>query len=298
MKIAILGCGFVGTETAWRFYVAGWEVIGVTHSADSAAALADAPFRVLACDISSREALEKCRADFGELDAVIHCASSGRGGADAYRRVYLDGLQNALDALDPRTVVFTSSTSVYAQTDGAEVTEESPAESLRDTGKILRDAENLTLARGGIVARLAGIYGPGRSALLQKFLGGRAVIEGDGARWLNQIHRDDAANALFFLVEKNAPPGIYNVSDDAPLTQLGCHRWLAEHFQKPLPPFGPIDTERKRGWTNKRVNNAKLRALGWRPRFASFQDALLRDARLAFSRGIPEAGENAGAAGG
>ena len=282
-KIAILGCGFVGLETARLFHAAGWETLGITHTSESAAALSDEPFRVLACDLTSRETLEQLRTGIGHPDAVIHCASSGRGGADAYRRVYLDGLRNALDVLQPGTVVFTSSTSVYAQTDGSEVKEESAAQPERETGQILREAEKLALARPGFVARLAGIYGPGRSALLQKFFDGRAVIEGNGARWLNHIHRDDAASALFFLLENNALPGIYNVSDDTPLTQLDCHRWLASHFQKQLPPFGPIDPHRKRGWTNKRVSNQKLHALGWRPRFASFPDALLHDPRLVSS---------------
>ncbi len=153
------------------------------------------------------------------------------------------------------------------------VTEESPAEPLRDTGVILRETEKIVLAHGGIVTRLAGIYGPGRWMLLQKLLDGTAIIEGDGSRWINQIHRDDAAGAIAFLLNDNAMPGIYNVSDSTPLTQLECYRFLAAHFNKPLPPSGPIDINRKRGVTNKRVSNAKLRMLGWEPQFASIRDA-------------------------
>ncbi len=51
-----------------------------------------------------------------------------------------------------------------------------------------------------MVARLAGIYGPGRSALLRKFLSGEARIENGGERYLNQVHRDDIAAALLHLV--------------------------------------------------------------------------------------------------
>ncbi len=51
-------------------------------------------------------------------------------------------------------------------------------------------------------------------------------------------------------------------------------RWLARHFERPLPPAAPPDFARKRGWTNKRVANARLRALGWAPRFPSFFDAV------------------------
>lgn len=272
MKIVILGCGFVGIRAARLFAGEGHDVVGVTHSAESAAKLVAEPIRALACDISDRAAME--RMPWGEVDAVVHCASSGGGGAEGYRRVYLDGARHAQAVLKPRRFVFASSTSVYAQTDGSIVTENSPAEPPRETGRVLRETENFVLAHGGWVARLAGIYGPGRCAMLQKLLEGRALIEGNGHRWLNQIHADDAASALFFLLKNDAPPGIYNVADDTPSRQIDCYQLLADQLGKPLPPVGPIDLDRKRGWTNKRVSNAKLRKLGWSPRFPSLAAAL------------------------
>ncbi|HET6406631.1 MAG TPA: NAD-dependent epimerase/dehydratase family protein, partial [Chthoniobacteraceae bacterium] len=207
------------------------------------------------------------------FDAVIHCASSSRGGPDQYRQVYLEGARNLVSAFAPAHLIFTSSTSVYAQVDGSVVTEESPATPLRETGLILREAEDVILNAGGCVARLAGIYGPGRSVLLRKFFAGEAVIEEDGSRYVNQIHRDDAAAALLRLVEGRAS-GIYNVADDAPLTQREVYTWLAVHFGKPIPPTGPVNTERKRGVTHKCVSNSKLRALGWSPRYPSFREAV------------------------
>ncbi len=133
----------------------------------------------------------------------------------------------------------------------------------------------LAAAGGGVVARLVGLYGPGRSVLLKKFLSGEATLEAGGSRWLNQIHRDDAAAALRRLAEPDAPPGIYNVSDGTPLTQLALYQGLAERLGRPLPPEGPPDLARKRGWTSKRVSSARLRALGgWEPRFPSFFQAL------------------------
>jgi len=256
----------------------GWEVTGCTHSAESAAALAGEVFPVVACDLAERTGVEAHRS-LGPFDAVVHCASSGRGGAEQYRRVYLAGAQNLAAVLAPATLVFTSSTSVYAQTDGAWVTEETPAEPTRETGQVLRATEDFVLAHNGIVARLAGIYGPGRSVVLRKFLDTTATIEGDGAKWINQAHRDDIAAALVHLVTSGGR-GIFNVSDDQPLAQRALYAWLAERFTLPLPPSGPIDFDRKRGWTNKRVSNARLRALGWQPRFPSFFDAVENDAGL------------------
>ena len=277
-KVVIAGCGFTGRATARLFAGAGWEVVGVTHSAESAAALGAEKFRVVACDIADRAALATC----GELrgaDVVIHCASSGRGGVEQYRAVYLGGARALGEVLAPGLLVFTGSTSVYAQTDGGWVTESSAAEPERETGRVLRETEEWVVARHGLVARLAGIYGPGRSVLLRKFFAGEAVIEGDGAKWINQVHRDDIAAALVHLVTAKAR-GVFNVSDNEPLAQRAVYEWLAQRFARPLPPEGPIDTNRKRGWTNKRVSNAKLRGLGWVARYPSFFAAVENDAGL------------------
>ena len=284
-RLVLAGCGFSGLAAARLFHAAGWEVLALTHSAESVAKLAGEPFRAAACDISQQESVVQLAGERG-ADVVIHCASSSHGGADAYRAVYLEGSRNLCDVLAPRRFIFTSSTSVYAQTDGGWVDEQSPAEPPRETGRILREAEQLALASGGIVARLAGIYGPGRSVLLRKFFSGEAVIEGDGARVVNQIHRDDIASALQVLAE-SGQPGIYNVCDNRPTPQREIYEWLAGRFARPLPPCGPIDPNRKRGWTSKQVSNAKLRALGWQPRHATFFDAVAGEPELVrLARGV------------
>ena len=283
-RVLIAGCGFVGLATARLFAKRGWEVTGCTHSAESAARLAGEAFTVTDCDIADRAAVES-RAQLGPFDAVVHCASSGRGGAEQYRRVYLEGARNLLTVFAPAPLLFTSSTSVYAQTDGQWVTEDSPAEPDRETGRLLRETEDLVLAHQGVVARLAGIYGPGRSVLLRKFFDGTALIEDDGAKWINQAHRDDIAAALFHLVTV-AARGIFNVNDDQPLRQRELYARLADRFGRPLPPNGPRDENRKRGWNDKRVSNTKLRALGWAPRYPSFFDAIASDPEILQNLGV------------
>lgn len=260
MKLLLVGHGYLGQALARRFREAGWEVVAVslTGGDDS-----------LACDVSDPLAVER----LPDADAIVHCAASGRGGgADAYQRVYVDGCRHLATRYPGKRLLFTSSSSVYAQTDGSVVTEESPTEPERDTGRRLLDAEQLVLEAGGVVARLAGIYGPGRSVILKKFLSGEAIIEEDGRRFLNQIHRDDAVAAIHHLIDSKAA-GVFNVCDSEPLTQRGCYEALAEMFDRPLPPCGPRDLNRKRGWTHKQVSNAKLRGAGWAPDYPSFLDA-------------------------
>lgn len=270
-RVLIAGCGYVGVATADLFHAAGWGVEGWTHSEGSVAALRDKPYPVRAVDITARHAIE---AAAGQFDAVIHCASSGGGGAESYRRVYFEGAQNLLAVLQPPAFLYTSSTSVYAQTGGEWVDEESAAEPVHESGRILRQTEEFVRQHGGMVARLAGIYGPGRSALLRKFLSGDARIEGDGGRYLNQVHRDDIAAALLHLVTLPNERRMVNVTDDQPITQREAYAWLAQKLHRPLPAAGPHPSAGKRGLSNKRVANRTLRALGWRAQYPTFASGM------------------------
>ena len=270
--MVIAGCGFLGEAAAVLFSGSGWNVLGICATRETAGRLVGRPFEVRAVDITGD--LTGISPQWKKPEVLIHCASSGRGGADSYRSIYRDGLKNLIASFQPKRVIFTGSTSVYGQNDGALVTEISPAMPETETGKILLEAESLALEAGGIVARLAGIYGPGRSVYLRKFLDDTAVLEDGGARWVNMIHRDDAARALLKLVDPTVAPGIYNVCDDTPATQRDVYSWIAAALDRPLPPEGPPDPHRKRGWTSKRVSNGKLRTHGWSPAFSSYADAL------------------------
>jgi len=279
-RLLIAGCGFLGQALAERWIADGGEVIAVTRGGDLGTPV---PYPVEACDLTSLDSVLDLARRVPPPDAIVHCASSGRQGAEMYGKIYLGGVIHLQRAFGGVPLLLTSSTSVYPQTGGENVTETSPAEPDRETGAILRQAEDATLKTGGIVARLGGLYGPGRSVILQRFLDGTAIIETGISRYLNQIHRDDAAAALALLLRKRqeAAGEIYNVCDGHALTQRECYEQLAAHFQKPLPPEGSPNLDRKRGWTHKRIESAKLRALGWEPRYPTFMDAIRHDPDLA-----------------
>lgn len=283
--ILIAGLGYTGAALADALVASGKKVAGLSRSIFDHTLSDLRSYPLSSCDLGDRKAVFSLAAAFENLPShLIHCASSSRGGIDAYRAVFVDGTRNLIDAFPGVPIIFTSSTSVYAQNDGAIVTETSPAEPDRETGRLLRQAEDQVLRAGGTVLRLAGLYGPGRSVHLQKFLEGSAVIEsGPVSRLLNQIHRDDAVAAILHMLD--LPAGtvrgqIFNVADDTPITQRACYEILAAHFGRPLPPEAPPDQDRKRGLTSKAVSNAKLRATGWRPRYSSFAAALREDAGL------------------
>ena len=271
-RILIAGCGYVGTAAADLYHEAGWLVEGWTHSPASAGRLLDKPYPVMAVDLTDRHQVNARPQNF---DLVIHCASTGGGDAESYRRVYLDGIQNLMDRFVGSTLLFTSSTSVYAQQNGELVNEQSPAQPHHEKGQLLLQAENAVLARGGIVARLAGIHGPARSAILTRFLRGEAIVDPNDDRYMNHVHRDDIAAALLLLADIPARSNsIYNVVDDSPILRSECYRWLADKLSRTSLPKSHAPASVKRGRSNKRVSNLKLHECGWKPRYPSFAAAM------------------------
>lgn len=271
-RVLIAGCGYVGEAAANAFHQQGWGVEGWTATPESAAKLSARPYPVRAVDVTDHRAVS---AASGEFDVVIHCVSSRGGGEEQYRRLYFEGAQNLLGTFPRATLLFTSSTSVYAQTDGSVVDEGSPAEPRNEKGKILRQAEELVLAAGGIVVRLGGIHGPHRSFFLTRLLEGRTPPEGND-RLINQIHRDDIVSALLVLADRRADcrGEVFNVVGDQPVKASDAYEWLSTRLRKPLVSDVGDARQRKRGDGNKQVSNRKLRALGWEPRYPDFESAM------------------------
>jgi nucleoside-diphosphate-sugar epimerase len=265
MRVLIVGCGYVGFPLGVELRRRGHEVFGLRRSAPEE--LPAAGIFPLRADVTKLEELKKLPRDF---DWVVNCVASGGGDADDYRKIYLEGNRNLAAWLadsPPKKFIYTSSTSVYAQNDGSLVTEISATEPEAPTAKILVEAENFLLGAAktknfpAVILRVAGIYGPDRGHSFKQFLRGAARIEG-GARFLNMIHRDDLIGVIIAALENGRPGEIYNAADCEPVTQLKFFEWLAAELQRPMPPKVPADAEagRKRGLTNKRVSNAKLRS--------------------------------------
>lgn len=264
MSLLIAGAGYLGQHLVSLASANFSPVSALTLSGES---------NTLACDLGDPDSVKALAEKISAPMAIIHCASSNRGGPEAYRNVFVEGSKNLITAFPSARLLLTSSTSVYHQTDGSEVTETSPTSPDRETSRLLLEAETIVLNSGGIVARLGGLYGPGRSIHFRKVQEDTAVLEGDGSRWLNQIHVEDAARACLHLLEISAS-GCFNVTDNQPLTQKEVYQALTTHFNKPMPPSGPKATNRKRAWTDKKVLNTKLQASGWQPNYPSFTEAI------------------------
>jgi nucleoside-diphosphate-sugar epimerase len=280
MRVLIIGCGYVGLPLGVALLRQGHEVSGLRRSAEGAASLQSAGIHPLIADITRSGDLAKLPLPY---DWIVNTISSSPGGAEAYQKVYFEGTRNLLQwlaASPPQKFIHTGSTSVYGQTDASQVMETSPAEPATPTGRILLNAEKLLLDAvrekhfPAVLLRVAGIYGPGRGHYLLQYLKGEAKIPGRGERFLNMIHRDDVVGGILAVLKSGRAGEIYNLVDDEPVRQIHFFRWLSETLGKPMPPFvsESAETVAKRGDTNKRVLNRKLKMeLGCAFRYPTFR---------------------------
>ena len=281
MRVLIVGCGYVGVALGAELVRQGHEVFGVRRSSLADAELRAVGIQPLQADIARPEDLAKLPAPF---EWVVNTVASSKGGAEEYREVYWKGTRHLVEWLrhaPPKKFVYTSSTSVYGQTDGSLVKESSATQPASPTSQLLVEAEKILLdaarhqAFPAVILRVAGIYGPGRGHLFLQYLKNEARIAGKGDRIINMIHRDDVVGAIVTALKDGRPGEIYNAVDDEPVTQLHFFTWLSEALGKYLPPFASEAeaAEPKRGLTHKKVSNRKLRMeLGYQFKYPTFRE--------------------------
>jgi len=284
MTVAILGCGYVGTELGRQLTAAGHDVVGVRRSADGIASIETAGFRGIQADLTEPETLEAVP----DADTVVFAASSGGRGAEAAREIYVDAQQTVLAEFagrpePPDRYVYTSSTGVYGDHDGEWVDEETPIEPTTAKTEVLAEAERVAVEEArshgidGTVARYGGLYGPDRYRL-HRYIDG-PVTEG----YLNMVHRDDAAGSVAYLLSEDLARGeVVLVVDDEPVSKWAFADWLAGECGVEEPPKrtkeqrlddGSLSaTARRRIQTSKRCDNGKLRELGYEFSYPTFRE--------------------------
>jgi nucleoside-diphosphate-sugar epimerase len=288
-EILLVGCGYVGVRVAQLLHERRIGLQAWVRTEESRARLSDLDIPALAGDIGSRKEWEKLTKT---PDLLLYGPSSSRGGAVEYRNVFLTGLSHARQRFPGTPLLFLSSTSVYGQMTGEIVNEESRADPDSETSRILREAEEAVLTADGVVLRIAGIYGPGRTRLLDRFLSGEATIS-TMDRWINQIHRDDVVAAILHFLALHRRREIVNLVDDEPVRESRFYGWLARTLGKSPPPQGGESrvASSKRRVTHKRISNAKARALGWKPLYPSFREGLLPLLRGSMPPAVPGGGK-------
>lgn len=278
-RLIVFGAGYVGSAVAQAARERGMDVTALTRNAEKAAALTLAGVRTVVADLSSTDWHARLSP---EADFILNCVSSGGGGAEGYRRSYVDGQRSIVEwarsTPSPGLLVYTSSTSVYPQDGGVRVSEEASTAESTGNARILLEAEDLVRTWAGrwFVLRLAGIYGPGRHHLLDQLREGAGTLAGRGEHHLNLIHRDDIATAILaaFTAPAHVESGIFNVADDGAAPKATVVQWIATRLCRPQPAFSGEPATRRRSVTPDRViaNDRIKRELGWQPRYPSFRE--------------------------
>lgn len=186
-----------------------------------------------------------------------------------------------------RSIVYLSTVGVYGDRGGDWVDEATPPSPESARGRERLAAEQAWQdfgARQGIavaILRLAGIYGPGRNALLQIARGGARRIVKPG-QIFNRIHVADIAQAIDAAFTRTAS-GIFNVADDEPSPPgdplvfaaqlLGVDPPPEVPFVEAVPSMSPLALS---FWQEcRRVRNDKLkRELGVVLRYPTYREGL------------------------
>ncbi|MBX6323637.1 MAG: SDR family oxidoreductase [Rhodospirillaceae bacterium] len=280
-RLFVFGLGYTGLRFARALRGEGWRVAGTTTDPARAAALAAEGIDVVRFDRAHPLPAEGLAA-LASADAVLVSVPPEEAG-DPVLAVHGPHIAAARGL---RWLGYLSTTGVYGDRQGGWVDESSP---LRPTGprgarRVEAEAGWLGLWRAhGVpvhVFRLAGIYGPGRSAL-------DAVRRGEARRIVkpgqvfSRIHVDDLVAVLRASLARPRPGVVYNVCDDEPAPPEAVVEHACRLLGVPPPPAVPFEAAalspmaRSFYADSKRVSNARIKTeLGIRLRHPTYREGL------------------------
>jgi nucleoside-diphosphate-sugar epimerase len=296
-SIFLIGAGYVAGHAAALLLDQGHELaIGKRHPDQGLPPELAGRAAVFRMDVNNPLSFP---AALPQSETLIYCVSSDAFSEAHYRRAYFDGLCSVLKALSgsdsraTKRIIFISSTGVFAQSDESQVDENSPAEPQGFSGRIMLEAEQALQAFGRdhpeiqtVALRFSGIYGPGRTRMIQTIARAEPVTEKRWTQWTNRIHRDDCAAAIAHLVNRPTVKPCYVASDTSPARYGEIAAWVAQRLGRPLavprtvaPMAGaakigaplPNTGGLERGG-DKRCWSTALLAEGFTFKYASFKD--------------------------
>lgn len=264
MKIAIIGCGYIGLETAKLWKKKGHTITSTTRTPERLDTLSKYSQKALIFKGLDEEEWAPIIADHEAL--LITIAADD---VDQYETAYLRTSemlkQVALEMNAPRTLIYTSSTSVYGDHHGQWVDESSKLLPDSEQAKILIETEKNYLSLQEIgwhvcILRFAQIYGPKRelSSHIEKLKNNS--LAGKGEQYTNMIHKEDCAHAIDYALRHHLQ-GIYNVADDEHPTRKELYDTVSHQFKLPRVKWDPNLSSIH--LNNKRVSNHKIKAEGF-----------------------------------
>jgi nucleoside-diphosphate-sugar epimerase len=272
------GFGYTAEALARRLAAEGWIVGGTCRTAEKAAVLREAGFRT---ELFDRDRPLPRQA----LDGVTHLLLSVPPDAagDPVLAVHRDDIAKIGSLC---WLGYLSTTGVYGDRGGAWVDERTELSPSGERGRRRVAAERgwLGLWRDrGVpvhIFRLAGIYGPGRSAF-DALRAGRAKRIDKPGQVFSRIHVEDLASVLAASIGRPRPGAVYNICDDDPAAPEAIVAHAAALLGLPAPPLVPLEAAglspmaRSFYDDNKRVSNRLIKnELGVTLRYPDYRAGL------------------------
>jgi len=276
----VFGLGFVGKRFASQLVAEGWSVAGTCRTAEKAQELKSLGIRAMIFDdeedVPSREISEAVRASSCVLNTVpptrVFASAVPPYGGSLYKDAGDAVLHNYVSDLSSASWVgYLSSTSVYGDRGGDWVSESDAIEPDQPKAIARAEAERAWLSLHRLQGvpvqafRLAGIYGPGRSAIdtVRKNRGDYWACAPDDFQLISRIHVADICTALRASMAHPSPGLVLNVADDEPAERSRVLRYACALLNYPIaerPSAGLEPGVGVRGGS-KRVSNKALKEL-------------------------------------
>ena len=267
-KVLIVGCGDLGLGLARQLQIQDLIPIGLRRSLSL-----DTSFDCIQADVTESDSLSvvsNLNPDF-----LVYCVAATAQTDENYRRHYVEGLRNVLNALDGainlKHVIFVSSTRMYGQTTDALLDENAVPQDMDFGGLRLLEAENLLKQAGKSwthsALRLTGIYGPSRNRMLK--LAANLSSWPIQNTWSNRIHRDDAAAFIVHLIKMvldgQSVQDCYVVTDSCPVSQYEVLHWIAAQMGM------EVGTEITEVIGGKRMSNQRMLSTGFSLKYHDYK---------------------------
>ncbi|MBI1327708.1 MAG: SDR family NAD(P)-dependent oxidoreductase [Alphaproteobacteria bacterium] len=181
---------------------------------------------------------------------------------------------------------YLSTIGVYGDRGGGSVDENSELQptSIRGTRRVRAEKQWMSLFYQYNIPlhifRLAGIYGPGRSALDSVRAGIARRIYKEGHAF-NRVHVEDIVQTLIHSIHKPNPGRWYDVADDTPAASHEVIEYACELLGKPVPPMVNYEDANLTPMTqsfyseNKRVRNERIKEeLSIKLKYPSFREGI------------------------
>jgi hypothetical protein len=280
VKLFCFGLGYSAETLAKRLAAKGWAIAGTARDPANIERLRGQGYEVVR--FAGEPGNAELAAALAGTTHLLHSIPPDPDGDPVLRhyRAEITGLPTL------GWIGYLSTVGVYGNSAGAVVDEATPPHPNNERTRARVVAESAWLALGEEIGRatqvfrLAGIYGPGRSAL-DKLRAGTARRVIKPGQVFNRIHVEDIASVLEASIARPRAGAIYNVADDEPAPPEDVITYGAELLGMEPPPEVPFDeadlTPMARSFygDSRRISNALIKSeLGVRLAHPNYRDGL------------------------